>query len=224
MRFSTKYQDDESDLLYYGHRFYKASTGDWLSRDPVDELGFALTQNSGDSNNDIEEYDIDELTDSVETADFDGAVHEMAFVNNDPVNDWDMLGMKSGSGSSGSQQTTTEAAKKKPKKKKPHKVKNVKITFYCNCQICTGRSPGDPGYGQTASGATACKGTIAADWKKFPKGSTITFTMPDGTVVTGTIQDKGGGVKGLHLDIWCKDHAEAVANGTFTTTVTVTPP
>ena len=117
-RFSAKYQDDESDLLYYGHRFYKASTGDWLSRDPVDELGFALTQNSGDSNNDIGEYDIDELTDSVETADFDGSVHEMAFVNNDPVNDWDMLGMKSGSGSSGSQQTTTEAAKKKPKKKK----------------------------------------------------------------------------------------------------------
>jgi RHS repeat-associated protein len=27
-RFSTKYQDDETDLLYYGHRYYKASTGD----------------------------------------------------------------------------------------------------------------------------------------------------------------------------------------------------
>ncbi len=40
VRFSTKYQDDESDLVYYGYRYYKASTGEWLSRDPVDECGF----------------------------------------------------------------------------------------------------------------------------------------------------------------------------------------
>jgi len=39
-RFSTKYQDDESDLLYYGYRYYNASTGRWISRDPVEELGF----------------------------------------------------------------------------------------------------------------------------------------------------------------------------------------
>jgi RHS repeat-associated protein len=38
-RFSTKYQDDESDLLYYGYRYYNASTGRWLSGDPIDELG-----------------------------------------------------------------------------------------------------------------------------------------------------------------------------------------
>jgi RHS repeat-associated protein len=38
-RFSTKYQDDESDLLYYGRRYYKPSTGTWLSRDPIQEMG-----------------------------------------------------------------------------------------------------------------------------------------------------------------------------------------
>jgi RHS repeat-associated protein len=38
-RFSTKYQDDESDLLSYGYRYYKASTGTWLSRDPFAENG-----------------------------------------------------------------------------------------------------------------------------------------------------------------------------------------
>ena len=38
-RFSTKYQDDETDLLYYGYRYYNASTGRWLSRDPMDEEG-----------------------------------------------------------------------------------------------------------------------------------------------------------------------------------------
>ena len=36
-RFSTKYDDDESDFLYYGYRYYKASTGTWLSRDPAGE-------------------------------------------------------------------------------------------------------------------------------------------------------------------------------------------
>ena len=39
IRFSTKYQDDESDLLYYGHRYYKASTGTWPNRDPIEEDG-----------------------------------------------------------------------------------------------------------------------------------------------------------------------------------------
>jgi RHS repeat-associated protein len=36
-RFSTKYQDDEADLLYYGYRYYNASAGRWLSRDPAGE-------------------------------------------------------------------------------------------------------------------------------------------------------------------------------------------
>ena len=41
VRFSTKYQDYESDLLYYGHRYYKPSTGTWLSRDPLGKKGGA---------------------------------------------------------------------------------------------------------------------------------------------------------------------------------------
>jgi RHS repeat-associated protein len=39
-RFSTKYDDDESDFLYYGYRYYNPSTGRWLSRDPKEECGF----------------------------------------------------------------------------------------------------------------------------------------------------------------------------------------
>ncbi len=35
-RFSTKYQDDDTDLLYYGVRYYTASSGRWLSRDPAE--------------------------------------------------------------------------------------------------------------------------------------------------------------------------------------------
>jgi RHS repeat-associated protein len=35
IRFSTKYTDDESDFLYYGHRYYSPSTGRWPNRDPI---------------------------------------------------------------------------------------------------------------------------------------------------------------------------------------------
>jgi len=38
-RFSTKYADDESDFLYFGFRYYNTSSGRWLSRDPVGEVG-----------------------------------------------------------------------------------------------------------------------------------------------------------------------------------------
>jgi RHS repeat-associated protein len=37
-RFSTKYTDNESALVYYGYRFYNPGLGRWLSRDPVQEI------------------------------------------------------------------------------------------------------------------------------------------------------------------------------------------
>lgn len=38
-RFSTKFQDDETGFLYYGHRDYDPNTGRWLTRDPIAEKG-----------------------------------------------------------------------------------------------------------------------------------------------------------------------------------------
>jgi RHS repeat-associated protein len=38
-RFSTKYTDDETDLVYYGFRYFAATTGMWLGRDPISEQG-----------------------------------------------------------------------------------------------------------------------------------------------------------------------------------------
>jgi len=38
-RWSTQYQDDETDLVCYLHRYYNPSTGRWLSRDPIGEEG-----------------------------------------------------------------------------------------------------------------------------------------------------------------------------------------
>jgi RHS repeat-associated protein len=45
-RFSSKYDDDETDLVYYGYRYYTPGTGRWLSRDPLEELGFQNLRNS----------------------------------------------------------------------------------------------------------------------------------------------------------------------------------
>ena len=38
-RWSTKYTDSESGLVYYGYRYYNAEMGRWISRDPVAEDG-----------------------------------------------------------------------------------------------------------------------------------------------------------------------------------------
>lgn len=37
-RFSSKYNDSESGLYYYGYRFYNPAHGQWLSRDPLGEI------------------------------------------------------------------------------------------------------------------------------------------------------------------------------------------
>jgi RHS repeat-associated protein len=41
-RFSTKYQDHETGLVYYGFRYYDPEAGRWLSRDPIGE---SITRN-----------------------------------------------------------------------------------------------------------------------------------------------------------------------------------
>ncbi len=39
IRFSSKYQDSQCDLIYFGYRYYNANTGRWLGRDPIEEQG-----------------------------------------------------------------------------------------------------------------------------------------------------------------------------------------
>jgi RHS repeat-associated protein len=39
IRFSSKYYDDEVGLSYYGYRYYSASLGKWINRDPMEEEG-----------------------------------------------------------------------------------------------------------------------------------------------------------------------------------------
>ncbi len=46
-RFSTKFDDDESDFVYYGYRYYNPSTGRWLSKDPLGDIAFLRLQAKG---------------------------------------------------------------------------------------------------------------------------------------------------------------------------------
>jgi RHS repeat-associated protein len=60
-RFSTKYQDNETDLFYYGCRYYNPSTGRWISRDPIEEQG-GLNLHGFVGNNSINKLDLLGLT------------------------------------------------------------------------------------------------------------------------------------------------------------------
>jgi RHS repeat-associated protein len=88
VRFSTKYQDDESDLLYYGYRYYKSSTGTWVSRDPLTELGFSLLV-TGEQTSLGDDDDSPNLNDFL-TA---GGPNIYDFIQNNGVNFADHLGL-----------------------------------------------------------------------------------------------------------------------------------
>jgi RHS repeat-associated protein len=81
-RFSTKYQDDETGLLYYGYRYYNPSTGRWLARDPLSEVAFfvAYTQNKNE-----------DIVDKLATRALGPA---FCFLENNPTTRYDVLGLQ----------------------------------------------------------------------------------------------------------------------------------
>jgi RHS repeat-associated protein len=98
LRFSTKYNDDESDLLYYGYRYYKPSTGAWPNRDPKNELGFILLKNdwiSSRRNTSIHKYcaSCRNLSDTNMDLNNNDA-NLFAYVENSPIELTDELGLE----------------------------------------------------------------------------------------------------------------------------------
>ena len=55
--FSTKYQNAETGLYYYGYRYYAAVLGRWINRDPIDEIGgknlYLFVENNSINKHDI---------------------------------------------------------------------------------------------------------------------------------------------------------------------------
>lgn len=85
-----------------------------------------------------------------------------------------------------------------------------KITAYTAGYESTGKNFGDLGYGITASGAEVQEGiTIAADWDVLPVGSKVYIE----DVGFRWVEDKGGAVKGQHIDIYMDDLGQALEWG-----------
>lgn len=78
-RFSTIYQDDETDMLMYLHRPYSASQGRFLSREPLGELGANLLYNIG----------------VLDVFGEESRENPYLLVDNDPVHHYDILGLQS---------------------------------------------------------------------------------------------------------------------------------
>lgn len=79
------------------------------------------------------------------------------------------------------------------------------ITFYCPCEKCCGKVDGI-----TATGTLAKEGqTVAADWDIILPGTRIYI---DG-IGYRTVEDKGGAIKGKHLDVYMNSHAAALDAG-----------
>ena len=56
-RFSTKYQDNESDIVIYPYRAYNPFTGRWLSRDPAEEAEGGMNLYGFVGNNPVSQMD-----------------------------------------------------------------------------------------------------------------------------------------------------------------------
>jgi RHS repeat-associated protein len=81
-RFSTKYTDEETDLLYYGYRYYSVSAGRWLSREPLGDDSF-LTSYS-ESRSRTERWRL--LRQALQPT--------YGFVQNNPIAGKDILGLR----------------------------------------------------------------------------------------------------------------------------------
>lgn len=73
----------------------------------------------------------------------------------------------------------------------------------------TGKNPGDPYYGITASGTKAQPGTVAVDPRIIPLGTKLYVASTDGSPDYGfaTAEDTGGAIKGNKIDLFMNDSA-----------------
>jgi RHS repeat-associated protein len=106
----------------------------------------------------------------------------------------------------------------------PGQVEEVRVlraSAYDNCKLCTGKSPGDPGYGLARSGLRTGPGAIAADPNYFPPGTRMSIPGYG----NGTVIDTGGRlITARRIDVWFPTHSAATTWGIRTEPVTILYP
>lgn len=91
-----------------------------------------------------------------------------------------------------------------------HVIEDCVVTWY-TADTC-GKTPDDPAYGITASGAPVEEGvTCAVDRSVIPLGSTVYVQYADGSV--GTFRATDTGVKGEWVDIYTPSYDYAIQCG-----------
>ncbi len=96
----------------------------------------------------------------------------------------------------------------------------LETTGYCKCGDCCGwrrtwygrpitRSGKPKKVGITASGVRARPGTLAADTSLFPFGTNMHIPGYG----YGVVQDRGGDIKGRHIDLYFRSHRAALEWG-----------
>lgn len=97
------------------------------------------------------------------------------------------------------------------------KTISMRSTAYTSSKACTGKSPGDKGYGITASGMKAQYGVVAVDKNVIPLGTKL-YIEGYGYAVAG---DTGGAIKGNKVDLYFDSYNECIKYGVKDVTVYV---
>ncbi len=88
---------------------------------------------------------------------------------------------------------------------------SFKVTAYTAGFESCGKHPDNPLYGITATGTRVAEHhTIASDWDVLPPGTKVRI---EGFPYTYIVEDRGGAVKGKHIDIYMQELDEALAWG-----------
>lgn len=119
------------------------------------------------------------------------------------------------------QAKAASAYKEPTTKEKPQNNANTSelytITFYTNYEESTGKTESHPDFGVTASGKRTQDGVTAACPKEIPFGTVLSIEGFGERVCW----DRGGGVKGNHIDIYVPTIEQAVQLGRQTRQVTI---
>ncbi|MFV0504056.1 MAG: 3D domain-containing protein [Lachnospirales bacterium] len=89
------------------------------------------------------------------------------------------------------------------------KMYRMSASAYTAGYESTGKNPGDPGYGVTATGTRASHGTVAVDPRVIPLGSTL---YVEGYGICKAT-DVGGAIKGNKIDLFFHDLGAALNYG-----------
>lgn len=104
-----------------------------------------------------------------------------------------------------------------PKPTEPELVSlgTFKVTHYCPCSKCCGKSDGI-----TATGTVAVPGrTLAVDPRVIPYGTKVVLKYNDGTVEDYIAEDRGGSIRGNRVDVFMGQHRAALYAGVRTAEV-----